>query len=567
MINWEENKLKRIISFTIIVAMSFALLLSTSGNAQTQELTITKFEIDYDNQLIDVQGNIGVPRSDMMVSLQILKPGTTVASLANTTKSTSELVAYPVQTKTLSAGDFIQPIPFSNMPTGDYTMMISWEKSNLPIVKMFRYSSHDEVETVFNEINSSTDVELFLAKITNYATVLGWDTDVFNSLPNDLKHKICDTIVKADAFTTKEQLKTLYNSSVFIQSLMNASDATKVSSIIASNSSFFQINTLTGYSTFSKISNKDMVYQKFIGSGANNIQDLINTFNQQTVLVAISFTTDWPAVGTIINDNKASLIGFNLVDYENLSDKSVVDKVLTGKTLVDFNDLKTKFNDAVNIALNPIVIDDTPRTNGTGRTVSIPPIATAQPTSTPQVNIPFNDLDSVPWAKESVMKLAELGIVSGKGNSTFAPNDFITREEFAKILVTAFNLVDEGAESNFNDVNSGEWYYKFVSIAQKKGITAGMGDGSFGVGRNITREDLATLLYRAIPKEKFIISSENKPFGDDDKISGYAKEAVYAMHNTGVINGIGENIFASAKFATRAEVAKIIGELLKLMAK
>lgn len=177
----------------------------------------------------------------------------------------------------------------------------------------------------------------------------------------------------------------------------------------------------------------------------------------------------------------------------------------------------------------------------------------------------FTDIADVSWAKTAIIYLAEKGIVNGTSADTFSPNDRIKREELTKIIVSAFNINSDTDAVSFTDVNEAEWYYPFIVRAYGAGVVKGYSDGVFGVGDDITRQDLAVMIYNAAETSGFVFSgvSEDK-FEDDKSIADYAKNAVYVLKNEGVVNGVDSENFAPSEPATRAEAAKIIYSLLKI---
>jgi len=181
-----------------------------------------------------------------------------------------------------------------------------------------------------------------------------------------------------------------------------------------------------------------------------------------------------------------------------------------------------------------------------------------------ETKVTFNDISSVPWAKEAIETLAAEGIISGPGDGTFRPNNKVTRAEFIKMLMMALELVDEEAVCTFSDVKEGAWYYQSIANAEKLGIVNGKGDGTFGVNDEILRQDMAVMIYRAAQLTGIDLGDDINviPFTDEEDISGYAKEAVAAIQKAGIINGIGDGSFAPKKNATRAEAAVIIYRLL-----
>ena len=159
----------------------------------------------------------------------------------------------------------------------------------------------------------------------------------------------------------------------------------------------------------------------------------------------------------------------------------------------------------------------------------------------------------------------EKGIVSGMGEGKFSPNGQVTREQFAKMLVRALGEYDENAVCSFSDVAEGSWYYSYVASAFNSGIVYGVSDESFGTGRRITREDMAVMAYRASVKAgKMSATDAYEVFADDELFADYSKEAVYTLKAHGIMSGKGENKFEPKAYATRAEAARIIYGLINL---
>lgn len=175
----------------------------------------------------------------------------------------------------------------------------------------------------------------------------------------------------------------------------------------------------------------------------------------------------------------------------------------------------------------------------------------------------FNDLENYPWAKESIEKLAALKIVSGRGNGSFAPSDNVTRSEFIKMTVLALNIQASGKEPDFADVSVNNWDYGYIKTAYSAGIITGISNTYFGAGENISRQDMAVIISRALRsagKEPGGVSDEK--FADDSAISDYSRESVYALRKAGIMQGDSNGFFNPLKPANRAEAAKVIRSLL-----
>jgi len=171
----------------------------------------------------------------------------------------------------------------------------------------------------------------------------------------------------------------------------------------------------------------------------------------------------------------------------------------------------------------------------------------------------FNDMKGYEWAESSVETLATEGIVNGKGNGMFDPGANVTREEFAKMIVSLFNFNVVSPNFKFTDVNKDSWYYEYVRRAHGCRVINGISDTLFGSGQNILRQDAVVMVYNAL---KYINRAENgdviKNFNDESEVSDYARTAVDVLSSCGIIKGdnIG-NLYPKADI-TRAEAAVII---------
>lgn len=177
---------------------------------------------------------------------------------------------------------------------------------------------------------------------------------------------------------------------------------------------------------------------------------------------------------------------------------------------------------------------------------------------------PFTDLDGFEWAAESIKSLYYKSVINGKETGKFHPSDMITREEFAKIITLAMkmNLIDK--DIPFIDIESGSWYESYVRTAYIAGITKGITDTEFGTGRNITREDLCVMVYRAVEAADYSLTEkigEDMNFSDSADISDYAVSAVKTLYKSGIVNG-SDGFFKPKDTASRAEAAKIINMVI-----
>lgn len=176
--------------------------------------------------------------------------------------------------------------------------------------------------------------------------------------------------------------------------------------------------------------------------------------------------------------------------------------------------------------------------------------------------IKFNDIKNH-WAKECICDMAEKGIINGRSDTVFAPNDNITRAEFVSIL---YRMSGEKAISKltFNDISGSDWYCEAVCWAAENGIAGGMPNGEFAADMLITREQMAVMTDKYIKHMSIAVEKTNTSvsFSDFNKISDWASESVLNMLNAGIINGRADGSFAPKDNATRAEAAKMLSALV-----
>ena len=177
----------------------------------------------------------------------------------------------------------------------------------------------------------------------------------------------------------------------------------------------------------------------------------------------------------------------------------------------------------------------------------------------------FSDVPADAWYAPYVYALLQQGIINGMTETTFAPNQPLTRAQLMKMLVCF--AVDDAAiraaasAERFTDVAPGQWYAGHVNWAAEHGVTNGYEDGTFRPDQSVSRAETATLADRftAVADGAALRPIKEKTtFTDDAEIPVWAKESVYLCQQAGVINGYPEGDFRAAKQITRAEAAKVL---------
>ena len=187
--------------------------------------------------------------------------------------------------------------------------------------------------------------------------------------------------------------------------------------------------------------------------------------------------------------------------------------------------------------------------------------------SKPTTNVPedkaegFSDI-SGHWAEASILKMVEKGIIYGKTDTLFAPEDKITRAEFATLISRMLNL--SGSEYDFNDVDKQSWYAQSVSAVAQAGFMSGF-NGNFRPMDNITREEMAVVISAIAAQKEIKYEEKDVVFADEESISGWAKEAVSAAAKLGIIQGMDDNKFVPKGDASRAQTVVMLARVQDIL--
>lgn len=180
------------------------------------------------------------------------------------------------------------------------------------------------------------------------------------------------------------------------------------------------------------------------------------------------------------------------------------------------------------------------------------------------VEIIFDDMQGYEWSYEAVDSLFNKDVINGVSDFIFNPSGNVTREQFVKMMCTAFGIQEGGRECNFSDVSASDWFYPYIMKMASNGLVSGISDSLFGTGNDISRQDMAVLIYRIGENLGYFSPETLKyPFADQNGIADYAITAVNTLKNNGVVNGDDTNMFNPQKGASRAEAAQMIYNFCK----
>ncbi len=386
-----------------------------------------------------------------------------------------------------------------------------------------------------------------------------------------------------------------FNAAVAVQRF-NESSAATGEALLAAYADTLGINTKALFDTIKTTELRNDVYAAICSSGISlTADDFCKEFDKACYLALFNGldNSDRDKLITYLSAcNTAGYTDANMAQYAALkssNDKvTVIKNVVAAKKDAKFDSLKTvenTFNAEIEKITAPVgdteekqeqkVITIGGSGGGGGTKKPTETKKDEQPTQNPDTpttekeTLKFDDLATVPWAEEAIEELCAAGIANGVGNNKFNPDGNITREEFVKLIALSFNLPTEETKNTFSDVTPDDWFYEPVMNAYALGIVRGVDFDIFGTGTNITREQLCTVIYRAMLTLDVSVEVDTMQtdIADRDDISDYALNAVEAMYRAGVVSGMGDGRFAPVAYATRAQAAKIIYEVRERIGK
>jgi hypothetical protein len=187
-------------------------------------------------------------------------------------------------------------------------------------------------------------------------------------------------------------------------------------------------------------------------------------------------------------------------------------------------------------------------------------------TATPVIEKTFMDVPAAFWASDAIKDLYGRGYISGYPDDSFKPDKQISRAEFVTIITKIFKLSSfKPAQADFEDVASADWFYESVENALHAGIVKGYGK-TFLPNQAISREEMAAILVKALGRndEAQTNMQEKSSFTDDANISNWARGYVFVAARQGLMKGYSDRSIHPQGQASRAEACSMISNFLKL---
>lgn len=520
------------------------------------------------SRTIIFRGNLGVEAANKMLSFDVYKGNGSFVDIleAGSTEEYLSIIVCHDQGRTDENGEYSFEFDLPG-ESGLYTAQISLEGESAPVREEIFFVNTEDFAAAAAKLNSCTSSEEVLEMIETDGVLLGFVSDDYDSLENKKgAAAVLLELIMQNPIDAEERDKgiELFNKAVFTQALNEG-----------------QIGNLFLLPQEAGLENsiiKELYNQTFVTEALQT--DMTNRLSGRNFTSYAEYQSAVPeafVLATVKEPNGYNNIKTVLADLEEetgISVSGLSDAVFSGLAGKRFSDYAALLNGINSLRSEGGSVGRPGGGNGGGSGGSFVGgnsgnvnvvIENTDTSEMPQQLLPeiFSDLSDVEWAKDAIISLAERGVINGVGGGLFLPNTFVTREEYVKMIIAAYDM-ELGGECDFTDVLEDEWYYPYICTAVRYGLIKGMGDGSFGTGQPITRQDLAVISYAAAEENgKAWRSVESEVFDDDVLIADYAKEAVYALKNEGIVNGVGDGNFEPNRQATRAEAAKIIYALLE----
>ena len=559
--------------FTIIFAFGLTFVsLASSGSS----VTISPVKFKAEDNSITVTGFVKSQRDRIPMSLYISSGDDVIAA-----------------GKTLAVGTSDDGVPFAFEPiklgygtkSGEFTIEVTADFVDDSNKVTYTYNGMDkqfEAVKALQKALEDKDKDDYILALDTHSEALGVNFSEFEALKDARSYVVASLMTRSytlpDGYDTKEKCKIIQTEIGKFTAHFN--EAMAIGEFFAANSQTI-VTWYENYKTEYKLllddtdtvpdESKMVSYFESVYTTNGYLEDRSNiksalsmkelniAIKHCAILESIAVSGQYVVID-VLEDFPGLLTGVDYSEFNKLSEsqKAEVALDICGNSYETIALLCSAINDAVDDAASGSGKDSSGGSSGKrGSHISV-----GSDVITPAVKpvMQFTDIEHVAWAHDAIRYLYSEGIISGRNEQIFAPDDNITRAELTKLLVEAFDLNAYAMSAvSFGDVNPSSWYAPYVNAASQNGLVLGDDMGNFNPDAPVTRQDAAVIMYRVIKNSQTFGAAD---FVDYDTISPYAKEAVDYMSSKGIINGVGDGIFAPHGNLTRAAASNMLYKML-----
>lgn len=528
-----------------------------------------------DNGTITVSGMSGQVGN---VTIEVLRPGFEWEDLQNTQNAAEQMgkLAYIAQISTDSEGKFSLNFVLIDAPSGVYPVRIYsyGDKQALTNDTGLRIYREEDIEALISRICAEDADKLadILLNADN-AQMLDIDISPYIALDGERLARIFYNEAKNGDVKKPSDVETVLEKSKFVLEI-NDADAEGLGALlndenlaligVKGGNAAYMYDIYVDSDCFSAGHRKQLL-SALAAQDYKDTKDLMQRFADRVLCIACRGQSNYHNIEKVLTAVKGNA-ELDFGRFFSLSNNSDVLKAL--------NSMSAPYNSAQELAKAVKELSAGTGGNGGGSSGGGSPGRGSYKSKSPDVNMSvtpsgdigkktvFADMGGYEWAADAVETLRKQNIISGKSDTSYCPGDIVTREEFTKMLISAAAVdISLGAmQESFADAPEGAWYNPYVKTASSIGIVSGIGEGIFGVGMPITRQDMAVMAARIL-EYCGIECSGSMSFSDSSDIADYAKAAVGSLGSAGVISGTGNGAFEPMGIVNRAQAARMVYEL------
>ena len=471
-----------------------------------------------------------------------------------------------------------------DLPSGSYKALVRGEETGL--IKEFSYTNPAEIYGILSFISTETDSGAVIEKIQSSADIFGAEAALFKTVSafdaSVIQQGIQNYFAENPLQETNvykpwlDGLKPVIISQAVLAYCKTGTDAGQAAAYIAQYANYLGIADQADYQKFFNATYQESIAKVIMENIASDavVSGFSALFEDAVVAGVFNGAQSWGHVDDALT-SFGERLGIDTSNYRRLinSAKAELCTNFLGKNFKNNAEISSLFVKLIadyqdedfyrnNYQRVPSQLGNTIFTLD----VMIKPEEETDPSANP--GAAFVDLDQAAWAKDQILAMYNAGYVSGKSATEFAPMDSITREEFTALLVRAFGLGQGQADTlGYFDTDQAAWYAPYLASAVQYGIAAGISETEFGVGVLINREQMAAMLQRAVDAvgRNVLPKRQAAAFLDSADIAGYAYDAVIRLAKAEIISGVGGELFAPKKTATRAEAVVMVFRTLENM--
>ena len=529
-------------------------------------------DCDLDTGVITVSGNAGTANS--RVTLQMINAENSWEELKDERMEKADIVVYMNQTRTDKNGNYGFSWSMPSRESAKYRLRVfsAAGQSFYVFPELLSYSGKGEALEALKEINLlKTSAEIQKAVEKNAASLRFGATDYAEALGESFWSNVLyiKNEQQNSSFAGVEALLSALHEAKFLVALNRAESESAIELLLENYNEYLALGNEDSYNLYSDSSifseqRRGLLYQRlYKAAKVRRAAEFKRFFAENTLILACCGNDSWYSVSLAI-EKSALLAEYELPYYRSLESNKEVCKSLNAtenapESTAALAALIEKLSSA-----EKYVKKESSSGGGASKNVSLGSQFLEKQEDTQEFQAEFTDMEQYGWANEAVCELCRLGVINGRSAHEFAPQAEITREEYIKMVIGAMKIQRDGGKTEFEDVEESAWYTPYIAAGVGNGIINGVTDRAFGVGRRITRQDMAVIAYRTLCGLGFHnAEAVETDFLDERDISEYARTAVAALVSAEMINGTGDGSFMPNRGVNRASAAKLVYEMVK----